>query len=483
MVNNDKSIRNSLIGVIYRHPQNSISEFIDKFSEHLLKIISENKNIYITGDFNIDFNKVDSNVHINNYANMLSSFNLHNTFNLSTRISNTTQTLLDHFYSNNSSGEINTSVLLSDLSDHFPLLTTIKHVKPKLVNKIEYYYHRNYRSINTDNILSETTIMINNIMDNFTNNTKLNIHEKFTILTDGLKNVMNKHIPLKKLSRKEQRLKQKPWITIGILNSKTRNKLHKKLSKTNFLDIDLKNKFKKYSNKLTHIKIQSKNRYYQNRFNDCKNDSSKTWNIINDIVKNKSKFYTISTKLEIDSCTLTDPQQILNSLNSHFSTIGKIQRQQNLCNNNLTSSLSNQLNSIVFQSTTTNEIESIISKLDSKKASGADEISVSFLKIIKSLVSPIISRLINDSYSSGVYPDSLKISKVIPIHKGGKKSIPGNYRPISLLSNINKIIEKTIYSRLVSYFNKYNIISEHQFRFRQGHNTTMAVTEFYGNLN
>ena len=117
--------------------------------------------------------------------------------------------------------------------------------------------------------------------------------------------------------------------------------------------------------------------------------------------------------------------------------------------------------------------------MNSKKASGADEISVTFLKLIKELISPLLSSLINESFSSGTYPNCLKIAKVIPIYKGGTKSTPGNYRPISLLSILNKIIEKTIYTRLNSYFNKYNLINNRQFGFRTGHNTTMAVAELY----
>ena len=90
--------------------------------------------------------------------------------------------------------------------------------------------------------------------------------------------------------------------------------------------------------------------------------------------------------------------------------------------------------------------------------------------------------MINESFSSRTYPNCLKVAKFIPIYKGSTKSTPGNYRPISLLSNVNKIIEKTIYTRLNSYLNKYNIINSCQFGFRSGHNTTMAVAELYENV-
>ena len=97
-------------------------------------------------------------------------------------------------------------------------------------------------------------------------------------------------------------------------------------------------------------------------------------------------------------------------------------------------------------------------------------------------MSPVISFLINESFRTGVYPDCLKLAKVTPIHKGGDKNKPGNYRPISILSNINKIFEKVFYSRLISFLNKNNVINDTQFGFRHGYSTTMAVAEFYERL-
>ena len=122
----------------------------------------------------------------------------------------------------------------------------------------------------------------------------------------------------------------------------------------------------------------------------------------------------------------------------------------------------------------------IISNLSLRKASGYDDVSV--LKNNTTIISPILSKLVNKSFQTGVYPDCLKIAKVIPIFKGGKQTQPGNYRPISLLSNLDKIIEKLIYSRLISFLNKYNILNDNQYGFRQAHSTTLAVSQFYENL-
>ena len=78
---------------------------------------------------------------------------------------------------------------------------------------------------------------------------------------------------------------------------------------------------------------------------------------------------------------------------------------------------------------------------------------------------------------TGNYPSKLKMGKVVPIHKKGNRHDPNNYRPISLLSAINKIIEKVLYKRLYEFFEKFNIIFRYQFGFRQDYSTTMALIE------
>ena len=76
---------------------------------------------------------------------------------------------------------------------------------------------------------------------------------------------------------------------------------------------------------------------------------------------------------------------------------------------------------------------------------------------------------------TGIHPDLLKLAKVIPIFKKDSKLSTANYRPISLLSNINKIIEKLVFSRVFSFLGKNNIIYEKQFGFRPKHSTNHAL--------
>ena len=92
------------------------------------------------------------------------------------------------------------------------------------------------------------------------------------------------------------------------------------------------------------------------------------------------------------------------------------------------------------------EIERIISKLPSESSSGHDNISNLLLKRIKQIVVPIMCNLCNTSLSTGVFPELMKIAEVVPLYKGKSPHVESNYRPISLLTTMSKILEKVVYS-------------------------------------
>ena len=72
-------------------------------------------------------------------------------------------------------------------------------------------------------------------------------------------------------------------------------------------------------------------------------------------------------------------------------------------------------------------------------------------------------------------PDQFKVAGVVPIHKKGSSFLVSNYRPISLLSIFNKVIEKLMYNRIISYLDKFSILHNNQFGFRSMHLTTHAI--------
>ena len=93
----------------------------------------------------------------------------------------------------------------------------------------------------------------------------------------------------------------------------------------------------------------------------------------------------------------------------------------------------------------------VILQLDDSKAPGPTDIPIKILKIAAPVIVPHVVKLINKYFELGVYPNLLKLAKVIPIFKAGSKLEVNNYRPISLLPTLSKIIDKLMHIRLFSF--------------------------------
>lgn len=134
------------------------------------------------------------------------------------------------------------------------------------------------------------------------------------------------------------------------------------------------------------------------------------------------------------------------------------------------------MNSFVLFETDPSEVLSVLSNLKSSSAPGWDNIPTQFLKVASNIVVPIISHLANLCFDQGVFPNVLKQAVITPVYKGGRRDDVSNYRPISVLPSISKILEKLINTRLINYLNKFNLLSKSQYGFRKGISTEDAVT-------
>ena len=88
----------------------------------------------------------------------------------------------------------------------------------------------------------------------------------------------------------------------------------------------------------------------------------------------------------------------------------------------------------------------------------------------------------NLSLKSGIFPDGMKVAKVIPLFKSGDDELFNNYRPVSLLLQFSKILEKAFKKRLDSFINKYNLLSNSQYRFRNNRSTALAPIDLIENI-
>ena len=124
------------------------------------------------------------------------------------------------------------------------------------------------------------------------------------------------------------------------------------------------------------------------------------------------------------------------------------------------------------------EVYQVIQNQSSKKAAVPENIPIKFYKIAGEWIADFLSGYFNKCLVHGYFPNALKIAKVKPIFKPGKRSSMNNYRPISLLSSLAKVFEKLISMRLTKFLEDSNILADQQIGFRKGHFTTHAITDF-----
>ena len=130
--------------------------------------------------------------------------------------------------------------------------------------------------------------------------------------------------------------------------------------------------------------------------------------------------------------------------------------------------------SIFFYPTSPHEVKQIINKTSPKHSSCWDEIPPVVLKYLPDNIINALTYIFNLSLCQGKFVTAFRHAKVVPIHKKGDVQNLNNYRPISLLSSFSKILEKIVYRRLYSFFDRFNLFSNSQFGFRRGHSTSHA---------
>ena len=197
-------------------------------------------------------------------------------------------------------------------------------------------------------------------------------------------------------------------------------------------------------------------------------------NLLNTKRKNNGN---LINKLIINNKQLNNDKDIANALNTHFATIGKNLADKVMPeeNNSFKTYLHEPISNSLFLRPTDND--EILNEINQLKHKSTLDVKVTLLKYVKHEIVKGLVIIYNKSFTEGQFPELLKIAKVIPIHKGDDATNPNNYRPISLLSVFDKLLEKLMLNRLNPFLNKNNILYKYQFGFRKNHATTHALTE------
>jgi len=471
------------VGNIYRpgtqHPTYSFTNQLDIFSESLGNILApltaSNSTFYLVGDINLDLLKINENSRISDYVDLLFSFGLIQIVTKPTRCTHNSATIIDHVITNSSSSTFETPILVTKISDHFPLIHFVRINKPQPPPK--FISKRDFSQANLDkfnNVLS--TINWNFLSEE---NDAQSAYNSFSALFNNLYEL---YFPVKKIKFNRNLHSLEPWMSTGLLISRTQK--FKLASSASRDPTDAATTlFKNYRNLYNTLIKAAKKLYYEKQLQKNYNNLRKTWELLRSAINSGGPKRDPITELFVDGISCTDSLSIANKLNQFFTTA-----PTRIVNDIPPSELPHVHfhNPVSFSFSdfpvTRSEIVEAVKLLQPKKSEDHTGLSMFFIKKCMNYLIEPLYHLIYKSLETGIFPTQLKIAKVVPIHKGGEKSSPDNYRPISLLPNFSKIFEKVVCIRLTNFLEQHKIISPTQFGFRKGHSTIHSLILLVNNL-
>ena len=308
----------------------------------------------------------------------------------------------------------------------------------------------------------------------------MNTNEASEHLVNIITYALDKFAPVKLKKVSSRTIIREMWMTPGLIkSSKTKLKLYRKSIGKSKESREHKT-FASYRNYYNKLKRITKQNYYSEQLEIYRNDTRQTWKLLKEVIgktNNKSK---ISEIFKIDNTTTTNRTKIADGFCKYFSEIGPKTASNIPTSNKAFHEFLNTPNakSIFLSPTDPDEIRRIIMQIKPKSSSGPDSISSKLIKTLSTSLCLPICIVVNKSIASGTVPRNMKLAKVIPIYKAKEQTELGNYRPISLLPSLSKILEKIMHSRLYKFMCKMNILIPDQYGFRPKHSTINAVTKF-----
>ena len=459
---------NIIIGSLYRAPNSSHEEFLEEMEAAICKLNQEQKMAFIGGDFNINFFDHGKNQACDKFLDILLTSGLMPTISRTTRLSVDCESLIDNILTN-CDLKIQSGVLVEDgISDHFPIFNMTEVKLDTMAHKATHFVSR----IITQERADEFSQFLEEEFAQF--DSHVDVNTAAAHFMDTIADNMNKFFPSKRYLRKTT--PKNPWMTNGILVSiNVKNKLY-----TTYLHertSESQQRFKRYRNVLIDAIREAKKNYYQKSLTKCKGDGKETWKILKEIT-GKRKVTSPPTAMNLNGTLVTDEAKVANILNDFFINVGPSINASVVSNDtDPLSFLTATEKSIFLTPTDIPEVSSIIEGLG-KTAPGVDGLTGHILKLLASVIVRPLVHLTNLCLQEGKFPENLKNALVIPIYKSGDKTLPQNYRPISLISNISKIIERVLHKRIYDFLESEKLIAKTQFGFRKGHSTEHAVIHF-----
>ena len=451
-----------IIGCIYRHPHapnDSFNYLFDVFSHICLR----KKPFLILGDINDNLLSPD-----NKIGNIIHGMGLTQLIDKPTRITSNSSTLIDLIITNKRDFIIQFDVLSCPVADHELISVTINIRKDKRPSSTKTFRSLEKYSQNMFcQLLLDHSFLLRDILDTD------NINNQVQIFTYVFNNCLDTCAPMVTQIIKRP---PAPWIDIRIKEAmRVRDELQVafKSDKNNAIkELQYRTEKKRVSKALS----DSKNKYFKQEFQKTKGNIRGTWNVIHRIIpKNKN----ISISLPYSEA---DIRKRAEDFNKYFAKVGENtfkKSQENMVDGSEFSENFNQIhcNPEKFRPQPVDMATLVftIKSLKSTNAKGSDGIAYRFLIDSLPVLLSYILIIVNTSIVTGKYPDLWKHPHIAPIFKSGDTDSVSNYRPISLLPIISKILEKIVANQLIAYLEDNNLLSENQHGFRPHLSTETAL--------
>lgn len=284
----------------------------------------------------------------------------------------------------------------------------------------------------------------------------------------------NKYFPLIEKYVRSDHL-NKPYITPEIKSQiKEKNKLARKYANK---PITYGEEYRRLRNTVSHLVTTARDNYNKSKLEESSGKSKKIWNIINSVLGRINT--KVSDTFIHNNNVVNKPSSIAEHFNSYFINVRK-ELTANIRDSDTHFShfLPNRQESLFSITPITSE-DLINTIKDIKDSSpGHDDIPMRILREIAPVIPSVLLYICNMSFLAGIFPDHLKLAKILPTYKAGEANLYKNYRPISVLPAMSKILEKIVHNKLIDFCASNNIISEAQYGFLKGRSTELALTTF-----
>ena len=451
-----------LVGNMYRPPTSKV-EFVDRFESFIDNVSSEGKEIILMGDFNKNL----LNEHKDKeWENFTTSLGLSQLVCDPTRVTENSSTLIDHIYTNFDENITHVHVCKISISDHYAIFGNRKLSNCVKSNTHQTITYRSFKNFDENRFISDMQDVPWETIEYFND-----INEIVEVWNTMFLEVVNNHAPLK--SHRIKRKYQPDWLTPQILDcikERDKCKVSGKMDEYRIL-----------RNRVSMMIDSAKKETYQTRVEEGKDDPRSIWKLFKQFGTSKKGIAKDNNfEIKINNKTISNDLDIANGFNDYFVNIPSklkepIQPSEFTRLKDFVDSKVNDDTNFTIPLVNCSFVNNYLSNIDATKATGLDSIGPKLLKIAPNILTPSITYIINKSIESGVFPGTWKNAKVNPIFKTGDKDNVNNYRPISILPTLSKIIEKWIQIKLMIYLDQHTLLHKNQSGFRKNHSTESAL--------